>query len=102
MTQVKGKISPMARWLALLISVVVMFLGACVVIDGYAPGRFTRFGFAEALSGVKAKEFGAIMVLLGCLPLLLFLQVFAPGDNSRHGPRRLAHFGDFCNGVFIG
>lgn len=64
MTQVKGKISPMARWLALLISVVVMFLGACVVIDGYAPGRFTRFGFAEALSGVKAKEFGAIMVLL--------------------------------------
>lgn len=72
MTQVKGKISPVARWLALLISVVVMFLGACVVIDGYAPGRFTRFGFAEALSGVKAKEFGAIMVLLGCLPLLLF------------------------------
>lgn len=72
MTQQKSEISPTARGLSLLISVVIVSLGAWVVIDGYAPGRFTRFGFAEAIYGVKAIAFGSIMILLGCLPLLLF------------------------------
>jgi hypothetical protein len=72
MTQLKPRISPTARWLALFISLFIIFLGGCIVIDEYAPARYTRFGFAEALSGVKAKEFGSIIILLGCLPLLLF------------------------------
>lgn len=72
MTQQKSGISLTARWLALLISLFIIFLGAYIVIDEYAPGRFARFGFAESLSGVRAKEFGSIIILLGCLPLLLF------------------------------
>ena len=68
----KSGISNAARWLALLISLFIIFLGAYMVIEEYAPGRYTRFGYAEALSGVKAKEFGSIIILLGCLPLLIF------------------------------
>lgn len=72
MIQQKSETTLTARLLAVLISVVLASLGAWVVIDGHAPGRFTRFGFSEALYGEKAVGFGSVLILLGCLPLLLF------------------------------
>ena len=66
------KVSPAARWLALLISGVVIALGLLAVVDEFAPGRFTRFGETQPLFGQKAIEFGFVMMLLGCLPLLVF------------------------------
>ena len=66
------KVSPAARWLALLISGVVMALGMLAMWDEYAPGRSTRFGATEPVFGQKAIELGFVMMLLGCLPLLVF------------------------------
>lgn len=66
------KLSPLARALFLLISIVVMVLGICAIVDGYAPGRFTRFGYAPPLYGTDAKKFGFVLLLMGLLPLLPF------------------------------
>ncbi len=72
MSQHHSRITPNVRLIALLISTVIIFLGACILGHGYVSGRFTRFGYTEALDGTKAKEFGSILILIGCIPLLLF------------------------------
>lgn len=72
MSQQYEKSSVTARWIALSISFFVIALGAFIIIQGYAPGIYTRFGYAEALFGLKAKALGLIIILLGLLPLLLF------------------------------
>lgn len=77
MTQLKSGISLTARWLALIISLFIIFLGACIVIDEYAPGRYTRFGYAEALSGVKAKEFAQSSFCSDVCRYLFFAKIHA-------------------------
>ena len=72
MTKPPAKMSLTARCIALLIAIVIIFLGSCVLLDDYSPGRFTRFGYAAALKGAEARQFGFIMIMLGCLPLLMF------------------------------
>ena len=58
------------RWLAVLIAVGVISLGSYIFFQAYAPGRFTRFGYVEPLTGEAAMEFGFIVMLIGLLPLL--------------------------------
>ncbi|MCY0964052.1 hypothetical protein [Parathalassolituus penaei] len=61
-----------ARLVCLLITVVTMALGIWTIIDEYAPGRATRFGQTEAITGPDTAGFGMILMLLGCMPLLVF------------------------------
>lgn len=64
-------ISPAARKLAWVISVSVIAYGGFLVTQAYAPGLFTRFGYAPPLFGSEARAYGLVVVLLGCFPLLL-------------------------------
>ena len=70
----KPKISPLARGLALLISVVVAAVGIWAIFTEYAPGGSTRFGVTPPIFGVQATQYGFILVLLSLLPLLLFFK----------------------------
>lgn len=67
-----NKISRLEKGLLLLISAVVIFLGASMIIQGYAPSISTRFGYTQPIFGVEAKKLGFIVALLGTLPLLAF------------------------------
>ncbi len=72
MSPPKATYSPAARCVALAISMVVIALGAYFIYHDYAPGRFTRFGYTGELSGSQAEQYGSIVLLLGCIPLLVF------------------------------
>lgn len=65
-------ITTSARLVCLLITVITMALGIWTILDEYAPGRATRFGQTEAVTGPDAVGFGIILMLLGCMPLLIF------------------------------
>lgn len=71
MSQPEKAINAKTRWLALIVALPVIAYGALLTAQAYAPGRFTRFGYARPLFGDDARTYGLIVVLLGCLPLLL-------------------------------
>lgn len=48
-----------------LMGVVVGGLGALAIVDQYAPGRWTRFGYAGPLFGGAAMLFGAALLVMG-------------------------------------
>lgn len=65
------KTNTKTRWLALVIALPVIALGAFINVQAYAPAMFTRFGYTGPLVGDPARGYGLVVVLLGCLPLLL-------------------------------
>ena len=63
--------NPVVAFLLLLISLVISGFGILHMATGYAPGRFTRLGYAQPLYDASAQQFGLSIVLLGLLPLCL-------------------------------
>ncbi|TXL68923.1 hypothetical protein [Zeimonas arvi] len=47
-------------------------LGALSFFSSYAPGRWTRFGYAGPLFGDAARDFGLAVFVIGLLPLAFF------------------------------
>ena len=46
-------------------------LGLLALYSGYAPERYTRFGYTYPLYGRDAYLFGVILIILSLTPLLL-------------------------------
>lgn len=66
------KIPPLAAACLVVLSLVTCAVGIGAMVGGYAPERSTRFGMAGALFGSQALWFGASVVVLGLLPLVVF------------------------------
>ena len=60
------------KTLAFSISAVCFALGLTALLTEFVPESWTRFGLTAALRGEDAKLYGAILILLSCLPLLMF------------------------------
>lgn len=58
--------------LLLLISITVMGLGVLAFITSRAPAMHTKFGFMPGFYGPQAKEYGLVLMLMGCIPLIPF------------------------------
>jgi hypothetical protein len=65
-------ISPVAKIMAALIAITFMGLGIAYIATGYVPAGWTKHGYVQAIYGDNAKIFGALIILIGLLPLLLF------------------------------
>ena len=61
-----------AKIMAALISIVFIALGLLHIAEGYVPASWTRHGYVAAIYGADAKIFGAMVVLIGLLPLMFF------------------------------
>ena len=62
----------LVRITAALMTLVVSGLGALSFLSSYAPGRWTRFGYAGPLFGDAAQGFGLAVFVIGLLPLAFF------------------------------
>ncbi len=67
-------ISLASKLITLLISISLALLGILAIVNNYAPGRWTRFGYAVPLFGDRANLFGVVLLLLSGIPLLLLLK----------------------------
>lgn len=65
----RKKVPLTVRLLAVLMSLVVSGIGLLSIVSEHAPERSTRFGIAGALDGEPAVTFGAVVFLIGLLPL---------------------------------
>jgi hypothetical protein len=68
----KNRQSFVINILVLLIFAVCFTLGLIAILSGFVPARWTRFGLSAALLGNSAQLYGAVLIQLGCLPLLMF------------------------------
>ena len=66
------QVSPVAKIMAALTAITFMGLGIVYIATGYVPAGWTKHGYVQAIYGENAKIFGALMILIGLLPLLLF------------------------------
>lgn len=67
-----NKQSKTAKILMLAISIVLITLGLTAILGEHAPDRWTRYGHTAALFGNAAKLYGAILLMMSLLPLLIF------------------------------
>ena len=65
------KPSLLAKACAIFVFIVMMSLGLLVLYAGYAPERYTRFGYTQPLYGRDAYLFAVILIALSPTPLLL-------------------------------
>jgi hypothetical protein len=61
-----------AKVIAALTAITFMSLGILYIATKYVPAGWTKHGYVQAIYGENAEIFGAIMILIGLLPLLLF------------------------------
>ncbi len=59
---------------AVLIFIVTASLGLLALYTGYAPERYTRYGYTRPLYGRDAYLFGVILITLSLTLLLLLLK----------------------------
>ena len=59
---------------AVFIFLIMASLGFLTLYSGYAPERYTRFGYSRPLYGLDAYLFGVILITLSLTPLLLLLK----------------------------
>ena len=59
---------------AVFIFLIMASLGFLALYSGYAPERYTRFGYSRPLYGLDAYLFGVILITLSLTPLLLLLK----------------------------
>lgn len=71
MSQPEKAINAKTRLLAFVVALPVIAYGIFLTVQAYAPGLYTRFGYARPLVGDDARTYGLIVMLLGCFPLLL-------------------------------
>jgi hypothetical protein len=70
--ETQRQVSPVAKIIAALMAITFMGLGIVYIATGYVPAGWTKHGYVQAIYGENAKIFGAIMILIGLLPSLLF------------------------------
>jgi accessory gene regulator protein AgrB len=64
--------SPIVKLLMLAISATSMAIGLAAIFTEYAPASWTRYGLVGPLFGKDAKMFGAILIFVSLIPLLVF------------------------------
>ena len=65
------KQSLLVKVCSIFIFLVIVSLGLLALYFGYAPERYTRFGYTPPLDGRDAYWFGVILITLSLMPLLL-------------------------------
>ena len=65
------KQSLLVKLCSLFVFLVIASLGLSALYSGYAPERYTRFGYTHPLYGRDAYLFGVILITLSLTPLLL-------------------------------
>ena len=65
------KQSLLVKVCSIFVFLVISSLGVLALYSGYAPERYTRFGYAHPLYGSDAFLFGVILITLSLTPLLL-------------------------------
>ena len=68
------KQSLLVKACSIFIFLVIASLGLLALHSGYAPERYTRFGYTPPLYGRNAFLFGVILITLSLIPLLLLLK----------------------------
>ena len=64
------KQSVLVKVCSIFVFLVIASLGLLVLYFGYAPERYTRFGYTQPLYGRDAYLFGVILITLSLTPLL--------------------------------
>ena len=65
------KQSLLVKVCSIFVFLVIASLGLLALYSGYAPERYTRFGYTHPLYGRDAYLFGVILIILSLMPLLL-------------------------------